>query len=100
MTPVSDDDAIRSAMSAIWERSRDVIMGRVAVLEAAVLALLAGNLTADSRRQAEREAHKLAGTVGTFGFWDASKLAHEAEELLAVPVTDAGLVGRHHEQFC
>jgi diguanylate cyclase (GGDEF)-like protein len=77
------DDAIKLAMSAIWERSQDVIMGRVVVIEGAVLALLAGNLTAESRRQAEREAHKLAGTVGTFGFWDASKLAHEAEELLA-----------------
>jgi diguanylate cyclase (GGDEF)-like protein len=80
---MSDDDAIRSAMSAVWERSRDVIMGRVGAIEGAVLALLAGNLTPQSRRQAEREAHKLAGTVGTFGFWDASKLAHEAEELLA-----------------
>ena len=78
---MSEDDAIRVAMAAIWERSRDVILGRVAVLEGAVLSLLAGDLAADSRRQAEREAHKLAGTVGTFGFWDASKLAHEAEEL-------------------
>jgi len=80
---VSEADEIRKAMSAIWERSRDTIMGRVVVLEAAVLALLAGNLTAESRRQAEREAHKLAGTVGTFGFDEASKLAREAEELLS-----------------
>ena len=80
---MSEADEIRKAMSAIWERSRDTIMGRVVVLEAAVLALLAGNLTAESRRQAEREAHKLAGTVGTFGFDEASKLAREAEELLS-----------------
>jgi diguanylate cyclase (GGDEF)-like protein len=80
---VSEADEIRKAMSAIWERSRDTIMGRVVVLEAAVLALLAGNLTPESRRQAEREAHKLAGTVGTFGFDEASKLAREAEELLS-----------------
>jgi diguanylate cyclase (GGDEF)-like protein len=79
---VSEDASIRQAMSAIWERSRDTIMGRVVVLEAAVLALLAGNLTPESRRQAEREAHKLAGTVGTFGFDEASRLARHAEELL------------------
>jgi diguanylate cyclase (GGDEF)-like protein len=78
-----EDDAMKLAMRGIWERSRDVIMGRVVVLEAAVLALLAGNLTAESRRQAEREAHKLAGTVGTFGFDEASILAREAEDLLA-----------------
>jgi diguanylate cyclase (GGDEF)-like protein len=79
---VSEDVAIRQAMSVLWSRSRDVIMGRVVVLEAAVLALLAGNLTAESRRQAEREAHKLAGVVGTFGFHEASRLAREAEDLL------------------
>lgn len=80
---MSADDAIKSAMSAVWERSRDVVLSRVVVLEGAVTALLAGNLPPESRRQAEREAHKLAGTVGTFGFWAASKLAREAEDLLA-----------------
>jgi diguanylate cyclase (GGDEF)-like protein len=95
---MSEDDAIKVAMAAIWERSRDVILGRVAVLEGAVLSLLAGDLAPDSRRHAEREAHKLAGTVGTFGFWDASKLAHEAEELLAgsEPISPADVMRLSH----
>jgi len=33
------------------------------------------------RRQAEREAHKLAGSVGTFGFAEASRLAREMEQM-------------------
>ncbi|HEX2189635.1 MAG TPA: response regulator, partial [Longimicrobiaceae bacterium] len=35
-----------------------------------------------ARRAAEREAHKLAGAVGSFGFAEGSRLAREAEELL------------------
>ncbi len=76
------DDAMRNAMSAIWQRSRDTILGRVATLETAALALLSGPLDSTIRRDAEREAHKLAGAAGTFGFWDASALAREAEHLL------------------
>jgi hypothetical protein len=51
------DDAMRSAMSALWARSRGTILGRVKVIEDAALALLSGNLTAELRSVAEREAH-------------------------------------------
>lgn len=74
---------MRSAMSALWARSRGTILGRVKVIEDAALALLNGNLTAELRSEAEREAHKLAGAVGTFGYWDASALARDAELLFS-----------------
>ena len=76
------DEALRGAMSAIWERSRSTILARVERLESAAVALHAGSLTGEARRDAERETHKLAGSVGTFGFWGASTLAKEAELLL------------------
>jgi diguanylate cyclase (GGDEF)-like protein len=75
-------DAMRTAMRAIWKRSRDTILERVATLENAAIALAAAQLTDDARRTAERDAHKLAGAVGTFGFWDASAIAREADVLL------------------
>jgi diguanylate cyclase (GGDEF)-like protein len=77
------DEAIRAAMSALWARSRETILGRVQVVENAALALLSGDLKDDARRHAEREAHKLAGAVGTFGYWEASTLARDAERILA-----------------
>lgn len=73
---------MRAAIAAVWERSRDTILTRVEVLESAARAALAGTLSDDNRRGAEREAHKLAGAVGSFGFWDASTLAREVEQLL------------------
>jgi diguanylate cyclase (GGDEF)-like protein len=51
-------------------------------LEKAAHALTSARLDDDGRREAERETHKLAGAAGTFGFWDASALAREAEEIL------------------
>ncbi|MDB4873623.1 MAG: Two component response regulator receiver modulated diguanylate cyclase [Gemmatimonadetes bacterium] len=85
------EDAMRGAMDAIWERSRGTIMARVATLESATLALRYASLPDDVRRDAERETHKLAGAAGTFGFWDASALAREAEEILrgAGPIAPA-----------
>jgi diguanylate cyclase (GGDEF)-like protein len=74
---------VAAAVAGVWERFRDVVMGRVATLEAAALALLEGTLDADARRRAEREAHKLAGSVGTFGFDEGSRIARELEHLYA-----------------
>ncbi len=71
-----------AALAGIWERSRDAILARVTVVEDAALALAAGTLAPELRREAEQEAHKLAGTAGTFGYHEATDLAREAEHLL------------------
>jgi diguanylate cyclase (GGDEF)-like protein len=54
----------------------------VTVLEQAAVVALEGHLDNALRQQAEREAHKLAGAVGTFGFAEGSRLAREIEQLL------------------
>jgi diguanylate cyclase (GGDEF)-like protein len=77
--------ALSSAVAGVWARYRDQVLARVDVLEAAALGLLEGRLDREGRREAEREAHKLAGSVGTFGFAEGSRLAREAETLLAGP---------------
>lgn len=68
-------------LGELWAKSRDRVLERVSVIEAASLALRSGSLSAELRAEAEREAHKLAGVAGTFGYWDATELAREAEEL-------------------
>ncbi len=79
-----DDKAqqVRAALAEIWERSKETILGRVAVLEQTTTALLEGTLEAALRQQAEHEAHKLTGSLGTFGFAQGSRLAREMEHLL------------------
>lgn len=59
-----------------------MILGRVDVLEEASRALSEGTLTEPERERACAEAHKLAGSVGTFGFVEASELAQQVRDLL------------------
>ena len=75
--------AVADAMAQAWERFGGAVAARVDSVENAALAVLEGGLSDETRRHAEREAHKLAGSVGTFGFADASRLAREVETILA-----------------
>jgi diguanylate cyclase (GGDEF)-like protein len=79
-----DDKAqqVRAALAEVWERSKETVLGRVAVLEQATTALLEGTLEEALRQQAGHEAHKLTGSLGTFGFAQGSRLAREMEHLL------------------
>jgi CheY-like chemotaxis protein len=70
------------ALAALWAKFREGTFRRVAVLDDAALALREGRLDDELRRAAEREAHKLAGAAGTFGFAEATHLAREAEQML------------------
>lgn len=69
-------------MAAVWEQSRGLMAGRVTTIEDAVIGLLAGRSDLEARRDAERQAHKLAGSMGTFGRHRGSDLAREIEGLL------------------
>ena len=75
-------DGLIEGLARIWDKYRPVVMEQVASLEEAAMSLLAGGLEQEVRRAAERNAHKLAGSVGTFGFGGASKVAREIEYLL------------------
>jgi diguanylate cyclase (GGDEF)-like protein len=90
--PQSGPDDPAAAIRAVWARRRDQVLARVDVVEEAVAALLVGELSDELRLQASREAHKLAGSAGTFGFPRASELARRLElKLEAGPApADAG----------
>lgn len=82
-TEQEEDDDTRAAIDAIWARSREGSLARVAVLEEAVAALIENRLSEEQRRDAEREAHRLAGSAGTFGFSRASEAARQLERTFA-----------------
>lgn len=82
-TPDAGRGAAAAAVAAIWGRYREDTLARVAVLEDVVAALVEGRLPEEARRAAEREAHRLAGATGTFGFPRASESARRVEHILA-----------------
>jgi HPt (histidine-containing phosphotransfer) domain-containing protein len=79
----ADQPTIEAAMNRLWAQFVPQIEERIATLETAATAAAAGTLTADLREQAHAAAHKLAGTLGTFGLQDGTELAREAETLYA-----------------
>lgn len=70
-----------AAVAEIWQRTKSVSLERVTFLEQTVAALKAGTLSEDLRQKAVQNAHKLVGSLGTFGFDEGSRLAQQLEVL-------------------
>lgn len=72
---------IKARNAKLWEKFKDRFLAQCAMLQQASEALTAGNLASDLQQQAHQSAHKLAGSLGIFGFMSGSRLAKELEEL-------------------
>ncbi|NJL01620.1 MAG: response regulator [Spirulinaceae cyanobacterium SM2_1_0] len=80
--------ATRAAVAKLWQNFKQPIFARLADIDVAVTALQAGSCSAECRHQAERQAHKLAGSLGMFGLSAGSDLARQVEQL-AIALSDA-----------
>lgn len=69
-------------LSGIWKKHREGYLKRVTLLEEALKALEEGCLEAVLERQALEQAHTLAGSLGSFGFRQASQHCREIEQIL------------------
>ena len=83
-------DRARASIAEIGERYRHSAADQLAVLDRAFAALAGGTLEEGLRREAERAAHKLIGSAGTFGFERASDLARDLEEVFTNPTPAHG----------
>lgn len=72
-----------AAVNRVLEHFSHTFTEQVAVLEQIKTAVQTGRLSHDLQQYAKQEAHKLAGSLGTFGYLQGSKLAQEIEHLLA-----------------
>lgn len=84
------DGQVQPAMMAVtemWHHFKDLTLARVAVLEQTCRALREGALSTELHWQAAREAPKLAGALGTFGFTQGARLARETQRVLHVEKT-------------
>lgn len=74
--------SLQAAVGGLWEKFKDKIVHRLKALDKASAALIAGELSEELKKEAIQEAHKLAGSLGTFGFAEGSSIARQIEELL------------------
>jgi len=67
------------ALRSVWAQNAATQERRLAVQDQAIVQLLAGSLDPPGRELAASEAHKLAGSLGSFGLAEGSRLAGELE---------------------
>jgi len=77
--PDAGPELLKSKLADVWRRSRSTMLERVDLLDQASVALANGRLDPALRGRAEADAHKLTGSLGTFGLHSASRFAHEME---------------------
>lgn len=75
----------RSAIAKVQQQFQAVFVKQAAVLAQATTGLQAGSLEPDRLQAAKQEAHKLAGSLASFGYPEGSKLARSIEHLLIAP---------------
>lgn len=86
-------EVARQLITALWERSVPLINERLASLDVACEAAVHQRLSPLMRRGAADTAHKLAGSLGMFGYPRGTEIAREIEHLLeSEGVVDAGLL--------
>ncbi|MBW4621713.1 MAG: response regulator [Cyanosarcina radialis HA8281-LM2] len=81
--PKSQEQTL-SAIAGVWHKYKGRVAEQINVLEQASQALSTNTLSEELRDAARKEAHTLAGSLGTFGFANGSQLAKEIENLLKV----------------
>ena len=79
VTDNGDRDKLNN-ITQIWSQFRDSAFERLAVLE--MVAASAGQLSDELQKSARSSAHKLAGSLGSFGFPEGSRIAKQIEILL------------------
>jgi HPt (histidine-containing phosphotransfer) domain-containing protein len=82
-----------SLVAAIWERNRGLVEERLALLDRAAAMAEAGTLSDELRKEACGTAHKLAGSLGMYGFDEGTRIARAMEVLLGEDAPDAVLLG-------
>jgi Hpt domain len=75
-------------LRTVWEHQRGRVRERIDVVDRAIASLAQARLDTEIRSDAERAAHMLAGSIGTFGFVAASRAARALELELANPTPD------------
>lgn len=89
-TGADQDPRVARLLEEVWKKSEATYRERSERLKRAAEALARGGLEGEARREAERDAHILAGSLGTFGLHAATLMARDLEEIFHQPGGDTG----------
>lgn len=69
-------------LARLWKQNLPIVRDRVTCLERAAQACADGQFTEALREEAINVAHKLAGSLGMFGYPRGTEIAREVEQML------------------
>lgn len=75
-------------LNKIWQKQKNKYFDRISIIENAIQSLKTHNFTLEIQQKALREAHTLVGSLGAFGFKEASEISREIEQLLKVDINN------------
>jgi HPt (histidine-containing phosphotransfer) domain-containing protein len=75
------EQKMRALVARIWERAKPKVLEQLSYVEIATQALFTAVLDESTQKKAEQQAHKLAGSLGTFGLLQGSELAKQIETI-------------------
>ena len=87
------EDKTAALLATLWVKIRPLVEERLATLDKAAAAASAGTLAEDLRKEAASSAHKLAGSLGMYGYDEGTRVARELEVLLGNAKPDAARLG-------
>jgi HPt (histidine-containing phosphotransfer) domain-containing protein len=83
---IKDDDAkIEALLATLWQRQLPLLHERLDVLDRTATEASTGTLSEISRTDALSIAHKLAGSLGMFGYHQGTEIARAMELILREP---------------
>ena len=87
------------ALEVVWKKFEGLNGDRLEILERANRAWRENSLEGYLLHQAKWAAHRLAGSLGVFGFSEGSRLATEIEQLLEIQLTSESDRSRHFSKL-
>jgi HPt (histidine-containing phosphotransfer) domain-containing protein len=87
-------DKTEALLAKLWVRIQPLIEERLSVLDQAAAAASAGTLGEELRKEAAGSAHKLAGSLGMYGYDEGTRVARELEALLGCASPDTSQLRR------
>ncbi|MDK3155478.1 response regulator transcription factor [Kamptonema cortianum] len=79
---------LQTIVAQMWEPLQKSLPAKLAVIEAAIAAIAEGSLQPQLQQQAQDTAHRLAGTLLTFGLSESGQVMQDVETILRVSVID------------
>jgi HPt (histidine-containing phosphotransfer) domain-containing protein len=76
-------------LAKLWVKIQPIVEERLIVLDRAAAAAGQGALSDELRIEGRSAAHKLAGSLGMYGFDDGTRVARELEQMLDAAAPDA-----------